>query len=65
MPRGNREKYTDKQKSQVENIENNDQKRGLPDKEAEKSPWAPVNQQNFEGFGIIFTAKRPYGYHGV
>ncbi|MBS1797771.1 MAG: hypothetical protein JSS81_28375 [Acidobacteria bacterium] len=46
MPRGDKDKYTDKQKRQAEHIEEGYEKRGVPDEEAEKRAWATVNKQD-------------------
>lgn len=43
MPRGDKDKYTDKQKRQAEHIEEGYEKRGVSDKEAESRAWATVN----------------------
>lgn len=44
MPRGDKSKYTDKQKRQAEHIEEGYENRGVPDKEAERRAWATVNK---------------------
>lgn len=44
MPRGSKEKYTDKQKRQAEHIEEGYEKRGVPEKEAERRAWATENK---------------------
>ena len=44
MPRGDKDKYTDKQKRQAEHIEEGYEKRGLSEKEAERRAWATVNK---------------------
>jgi plasmid stabilization system protein ParE len=44
MPRGSKEKYTDKEKRQAEHIEEGYEQRGLPEKEAERRAWATVNK---------------------
>jgi len=44
MPRGSKAKYTDKQKDQAEHIEEGYEKRGVPEKEAERRAWATVNK---------------------
>jgi plasmid stabilization system protein ParE len=44
MPRGNKDKYTDKQKRQAEHIEEGYEKRGISEDEAEKRAWATVNK---------------------
>ena len=43
MPRGNKAKYTDKQKRQAEHIEEGYEERGVPKREAQKRAWATVN----------------------
>ena len=44
MPRGSKEKYTDKEKRQAEHIEEGYEKRGVPETEAERRAWATVNK---------------------
>lgn len=43
MPRGDKDKYTDKQKRQAEHIEEGYEKRGVSEHEAERRAWATVN----------------------
>ena len=43
MPRGEKTKYTQKQKRQAEHIEEGYEERGVSDKEAERRAWATVN----------------------
>jgi len=43
MPRGEKTRYTDKQKRQAEHIEKGYEDRGVDEKEAEKRAWATVN----------------------
>ena len=43
MPRGEKTKYTEKQKRQAEHIEEGYEERGLPEKESERRAWATVN----------------------
>jgi plasmid stabilization system protein ParE len=43
MPRGDKSKYTDKQKRQAEHIAEGYEKRGVSGKTAEKRAWATVN----------------------
>jgi len=43
MPRGDKSKYTDKQKRQAEHIEESFEKRGVPAQEAVQRAWATVN----------------------
>ena len=49
MPRGDKEKYTDKQKRQAEHIEEGYEKRGVSHDEAEQRAWATVNKQDGGG----------------
>jgi hypothetical protein len=49
MPRGSKEKYTDKQKRQAEHIEEGYEERGLPEEEAERRAWATVNKMTGGG----------------
>jgi plasmid stabilization system protein ParE len=49
MPRGDKSKYTDKQKRQAEHIEESYEEKGLPDKEAESRAWATVNKESGGG----------------
>jgi plasmid stabilization system protein ParE len=49
MPRGDKSKYTDKQKRQAEHIEEGYEKRGTPEKEAERRAWATVNKMTGGG----------------
>src|SRR3954451_1804407 len=49
MPRGDKSKYTDKQKRQAEHIEEGYEDRGLGDKEAERRAWATVNKMTGGG----------------
>jgi hypothetical protein len=43
MPRGDKSKYTDKQKRQAEHIEEGYEHRGLSAKESKRRAWATVN----------------------
>ena len=43
MPRGDKDKYTDKQKRKAEHIEESYEERGVSKEEAEKRAWATVN----------------------
>jgi hypothetical protein len=43
MARGDKDKYTDKQKRKAEHIEEGYEKRGLSKEEAERRAWATVN----------------------
>ncbi len=49
MPRGDKGKYTDKQKRQAEHIEEGYEKRGVPASEAEGRAWATVNKTSGGG----------------
>jgi hypothetical protein len=44
MPQGDKSAYTDKQKRQAEHIEQGYEKRGVPEKEAERRAWATENK---------------------
>ena len=49
MTRGDKAKYTDKQKRQAEHIEEGYEKKGVSGDEAEKRHWATVNKQDGGG----------------
>ena len=49
MARGDKSKYTDKQKRQAERIEKGYEKRGTPAKEAKRRAWATVNKETRGG----------------
>jgi len=49
MARGDKDKYTDKQKRQAEHIEEGYKERGVSDEEAEKRAWATVNKSHGGG----------------
>src|SRR5919202_5351366 len=49
MPRGDKDKYTDKQKRQAEHIEEGYEKRGASKDEAERRAWATVNKSSGGG----------------
>ena len=49
MPRGDKSKYTSKQKRKAEHIEEGYRERGVKKDEAERRAWATVNKQ--EGGG--------------
>ena len=49
MPRGDKSRYTDKQKRMEEHIEEGYEKRGVPKSEAERRAWATVNKQTGGG----------------
>jgi uncharacterized protein len=49
MPRGDKSKYTEKQKRKAEHIEEGYEKRGVPEKEAASRAWATVNKESGGG----------------
>ena len=49
MPRGDKSKYTDKQKRQAEHIEEGYEDKGVSKKEAERRAWATVNKETGGG----------------
>ncbi len=49
MPRGDKAKYTDKQKRQAEHIEESYEDKGVSENEAEKRAWATVNKMTGGG----------------
>ncbi len=49
MPRGDKSKYTNKQKRQAEHIEKGYEKRGMAHKKAESIAWATVNKEDGGG----------------
>ena len=49
MSRGEKDKYTDKQKRKAEHIEEGYEKRGVSHEEAEQRAWATVNKQDGGG----------------
>jgi len=49
MPRGDKGKYTDKQKRKAEHIEEGYEKQGVPKKEAQARAWATVNKESGGG----------------
>jgi plasmid stabilization system protein ParE len=49
MPRGDKSKYTDKQKREAEHIEEGYKKRGVGSKEASRRAWATVNKTHHGG----------------
>ena len=49
MPRGDKSKYTDKQERKADHIAESYEKRGVPEKEAERRAWATVNQDDGGG----------------
>jgi plasmid stabilization system protein ParE len=49
MPKGDKSKYTDKQKRKAEHIEERYADRGVPKDEAERRAWATVNKESGGG----------------
>ena len=49
MPRGDKDKYTDKQKRQAEHIEQSYESRGLSEHESERRAWSTVNKESGGG----------------
>ena len=49
MAKGDKDKYTDKQKRKAEHIEEGYEERGVSKKEAEKRAWATVNKESGGG----------------
>ncbi len=49
MPRGDKSKYTDKQKRQAEHIEESYKEKGVSEDEAEERAWATINKQDGGG----------------
>ena len=49
MPRGDKSRYTAKQKRKAEHIEESYEERGLDAREAEARAWATVNKQSGGG----------------
>ena len=46
MPRGDKSKYTDKQKRQADHIAEGYEARGVPEEEAESRAWATVSKES-------------------
>ena len=49
MPRGDKSKYTDKQKRKARHIEEGYEERGVSAREAERRAWATVNKETGGG----------------
>jgi hypothetical protein len=49
MPRGDKSRYTDKQKRQAQRIEESYESRGVPEEEAAARAWATVNKETGGG----------------
>ncbi len=58
MPRGDKSKYTDKQKRTAEHIAVSYEERGIPETEAEARAWATVNKQDGGGKVVDRVARR-------
>lgn len=58
MPRGDKSKYTERQKRMAEHIEEGYEKRGLSENESERRAWATVNKETGGG-----QRKGGSGYH--
>jgi plasmid stabilization system protein ParE len=59
MPRGDKDKYTDKQKRQAEHIEEDYEKQGVSEDEAERRAWATINKQDGGGKQSGSGRKKP------
>ena len=49
MPRGDKSKYTEKQERKADHIAEGYERRGVPEKEAERRAWATVNKDDKGG----------------
>ena len=49
MSRGDKDKYTDKQKRKAKHIKEGYEEKGVSEKEAEKRAWATVNKEDGGG----------------
>ena len=49
MPRGEKSKHTDKQERKADHIAEGYEKRGVPEREAERRAWATVNKDDGGG----------------
>src|ERR1043165_202154 len=49
MPRGDKSKYTDRQKRKAQHIEEGYEAKGVSEKEAERRAWATVNKDDAGG----------------
>jgi plasmid stabilization system protein ParE len=61
MPRGDKSRYTDKQKRQAQRIEESYESRGVPEEEAAARAWATVNKETGGGnkSGLAVRPRRP------
>jgi hypothetical protein len=62
MPRGDKSKYTGKEKRQAEHIEEGYLERGVSEEEAERRAWATVNKVH--GYGDEPMRKGSRKSHG-
>jgi plasmid stabilization system protein ParE len=46
MPRGDKSRYTDKQRRKAEHIEEGYEQRGVSEQEAARRAWATVNKES-------------------
>ena len=60
MPRGDKSKYSDKQKRQAEHIEEGYEDRGVPEKEAARRAWATVNATTGGGLQSVNSGDAMY-----
>lgn len=49
MPRGDKSKYTEKQKKKAEHIKESYESKGVSEEESEKRAWATINKQSGGG----------------
>jgi hypothetical protein len=56
MPRGDKTKYTDKQKRKAEHIADSYEQRGVPEKEAESRAWAAVSMPAIQRQSKVIAA---------
>lgn len=49
MPRGDKDKYTEKQKRQAQHIEDSYREKGVSEEKAEEIAWSTVNKQDGGG----------------
>ena len=57
MPRGDKSKYTEKQKRKAEHIERGYEQQGVPEPEAEKRAWATVNKMDGGGNVLVLAVE--------
>jgi hypothetical protein len=56
MPRGDKDKYTDKQKRKAEHIEEGYMERGVPEEEAERRAWATLTRCTMAAKSLVAAA---------